>query len=270
MTRSTRLDLGEVDDRDRVLFGHVAVVELPEEGDHVLGALDLRVVLLDLARGALAQRLHLDLVDDRVEDLLPRAEALAGEHLHDHPLPVLAGLVAEADGDRLAPAPQLVGDDRRVEVEGVHRPGEGDEERPHHTASSESSLRARSAISALAPVGQEPRRLVEREPARRVDLVRVLGRDVAEAPAPVAEEVEADHLEDPLALPRVDVADVPELLDQAALDAGLLGHLPRGRVGGALAGPDQALRQRPDLLPARPDRGQPPAAAQPPDDDASR
>ena len=81
----------------------------------------LRVVVLDLARRHLAQRLHLDLVHHRVEDLLAHAEALPGQHAHDQPLAVLAGLVTEPDGCRLAPVPELVSHDRRVEVEGLHR-----------------------------------------------------------------------------------------------------------------------------------------------------
>jgi hypothetical protein len=43
-------DLGEADDRDGVVRRHVAVVELAEEGGHVLSAADLRIVVLDLAR----------------------------------------------------------------------------------------------------------------------------------------------------------------------------------------------------------------------------
>ena len=69
------------------------------------------------------ESLHLDLVDDRGEHPLPRTEARARQHLDDHPLPVLPGLVAEADRRRLASAPELFGHDRRVEVEGIHRVG---------------------------------------------------------------------------------------------------------------------------------------------------
>src|ERR1044072_2805981 len=43
-------DLGEADERDDVLFRHVPVVELPEKARHVLGAADLRVVVLALTR----------------------------------------------------------------------------------------------------------------------------------------------------------------------------------------------------------------------------
>src|SRR4029453_8827765 len=79
--------------------------------------------MLDLPRRELHQALHLDLVDDGVEDLLARAVALADENLDDHALLVLRGLVAEADRGGLSTRPQLVGDDGRVEVEGVHRGG---------------------------------------------------------------------------------------------------------------------------------------------------
>src|SRR5581483_11039436 len=66
-------NLAEADDRDRVLEGHVAVVELPEEARHLLRVLQHRVVVLDLVRRQLAEGLDLDLVDHRVEHLLARA-----------------------------------------------------------------------------------------------------------------------------------------------------------------------------------------------------
>ena len=114
------LDLAEPDHRDGVVRCDLAVVELTEEGRHVLGAANLRIVVLDLARGELAERLHLDLVDDGVEDAVTQAEACACEHLHDHPLPVFRRLVAQANRRRLATAPQLLGDDRGVEVQCIH------------------------------------------------------------------------------------------------------------------------------------------------------
>src|SRR5690348_13812606 len=113
-------DLGEVDDGDRGLLGHLTVVQLAEEVGELVDVPDLRVVVLDLARRDLLQLLHLDLVDDGVEDLLAHAEALAHEHAHDLTLLVLPALVAETDRRRLAVVAQLVGDDRGVEVEGVH------------------------------------------------------------------------------------------------------------------------------------------------------
>src|SRR5918995_311057 len=106
------LDVGEMDDRDGVRLGHRPVVELSEEGGHLLSPADLGVVLLELPRRTLAERLHLDLVDDRVEDLLARPVPQPGEHLDDHSLLVLTGLVAEANRRGLAPRAQLVGDDR--------------------------------------------------------------------------------------------------------------------------------------------------------------
>ena len=58
----------------------------------ILGPAHLRVVVLDLTWRELHQALDLDLVDDRVEDLLARAVALTDEHLHDHALLVLLDL----------------------------------------------------------------------------------------------------------------------------------------------------------------------------------
>src|SRR3954453_20630421 len=117
-------DLRETDDRDESVGLDLAVVELAEEAGHLVGASDLGVVVLDLPRRQLAERLDLDLVDHRVEDVLARAEADAAEDAHHHALLVLAGLVPEADRGRLPARPELVGDERRVEVEGVHRGGE--------------------------------------------------------------------------------------------------------------------------------------------------
>src|SRR5947209_5444968 len=64
----------------------------------------------------------------------------------------------------------------------------------------------------LALVCQQLRRLLQRQPAHLGDLVRVLGRDVSEPPGAIAEQEEADDLEDALAGPRVDVANVAQLL----------------------------------------------------------
>src|SRR5436190_18362958 len=109
---------------------------------------------------------------------------------------------------------------------------------------------------ALAGVGEEPRRLLERQPLYVGDLVRVLLLQIAEPARLVAEQEEADDLEDPLALPRVDVADVAEFADEFAAGPGLLLDLPHRRRLGLLPAPDPALRQRPQplRLPFRPDR----------------
>src|ERR687894_20459 len=76
---------------------------------------------------------------------------------------------------------------------------------------------------ALASVGEQSRRVVERQPARLLDLVAKYGRDVAEPAAAVAEEIEADDLEDPHPAAGVDVLDVAELAGRARLDPRLLG-----------------------------------------------
>src|SRR5882672_678958 len=95
-------DLREADHRDLVLLRDLAVVELAQEARHLVGPADLGIVVLDLARRELAEGLHLDLVDDGLEDALARAEADAAEHLHDHALLVLARLVTETNRRRLA------------------------------------------------------------------------------------------------------------------------------------------------------------------------
>ena len=124
-------------------LGDLAVVELAQEVRHLLGAADLRVVVLDLARRELVEPLHLDLVDHRVEDVLARAVAGADEHRDDHPLLVLARLVAEPDRRGLAVRAELGLDDRRVEVEGEG----GQPARIIRPSLSASRARARSAIS---------------------------------------------------------------------------------------------------------------------------
>src|SRR5215207_6349518 len=65
-------DLGEADDRDGVLERDLAVVDLLEEVDELLGAAELGVVVLDVARRELLDALHLDVVDDGVKQLLAR------------------------------------------------------------------------------------------------------------------------------------------------------------------------------------------------------
>src|SRR5579871_1614402 len=88
-------DLGEVDHRHQVVLRHGAVVELAQERGELLDVADLWVVVLDLAGRHLVQRLDLDLVDDRVEDLLAHVEALTGKDADDHPLAVLPGFVPQ-------------------------------------------------------------------------------------------------------------------------------------------------------------------------------
>src|SRR5206468_7638502 len=83
-------------------------------------------------------------------------------------------------------------------------------------------------------------------------------------PPRVPQQVEADDFEDPLAGPRVDVADVAELLVEPRLHTRLLGGLAECRLLGLLARADDALRKRPDprLLAARADRRHHPGPSQ--------
>ena len=101
----------------------------------------------------------------------------------DHPLPVLPGLVAKADRRGLAPRPQLVGDDGRVEVQRDRSAPA----RAYRLASARSN--PRRAVSrlgrhlALAAVGEESRRVVERQPARLGHLDLHPGRQLADPAA---------------------------------------------------------------------------------------
>ena len=174
-TRTSSDDLREADHGDGVVLGDLAVVELPEPVGELVGAADLRVVVLDLARRELAEALDLDLVDHGVEDLLALPVADADEHGHDHPLLVLRRLVAEPDRRGLALRAELVGDDRRVEVERVHR----------HAG----TIASPRALRAPWPSRARPGRRAVAAPRRAAasglgDLELHAGRQVAERPRP--------------------------------------------------------------------------------------
>ena len=98
----------------------LAAVDLLEEVHELLGAAELGVVVLDVARREVLDALDLDVVDHRVEELLARRVLVADGDEHDLVLAVLVPLVAEPDGRGLATALHLVGEDRRVEVEDLH------------------------------------------------------------------------------------------------------------------------------------------------------
>src|SRR3972149_10647132 len=97
----------------------------------------------------------------------------------------------------------------------------------------------------LTLVRQQPRSVFEREPAGLRHLVPVRLRQFAQPAAAVADEIEGDDLEDALARPRVDVADVAELPVQAPPGARLLLHLPERGLRRVIPGCDEPLRERP-------------------------
>src|SRR3954465_6887216 len=113
-------DLREAHDGDDVLHRHLAPVDLLEEVDHLVVAAELGVVVLDVPRRQVLDPLDVDLVDDRIEDLLARRVLIADRPQHGLVLLVLVRLVAEAVRRRLAPPLELVGEDRRVEVQDLH------------------------------------------------------------------------------------------------------------------------------------------------------
>src|SRR5439155_119520 len=93
----------EVDHRHRVIEPNQALtaVDVAEELDQLFVPAQLRVISLDLARGYIAQRLHLDGVDDRRRHLLARPEAPADrqpDHLSGF---ILVPLVPQPDGGGL-------------------------------------------------------------------------------------------------------------------------------------------------------------------------
>src|SRR5439155_24360655 len=86
----------------------------------------------------------------------------------------------------------------------------------------------------------------------------------AHAPRAVAEEEEAHDLHHPVAVAAVPVLHVAELLDQPAVDPGLLAQLAGGGIGGALAGVDVALGQGKDPPVLHPHGGHELASPEPP------
>src|SRR4051812_45379571 len=112
-------DLREADHGDRFVGRDRVAVDLFEKLDLVLETAELRVVVLDVARGELGDPLYLDIVDNRGEDLLAGTVAEADRDPDDLAALVLVALVAEPDRRRLATALELVDEDRRVEVENV-------------------------------------------------------------------------------------------------------------------------------------------------------
>src|SRR3954470_8520458 len=114
-------DRREAHDRHELVELHLAAVDLLEEVHGLVDAAELGVVVLDVARGKVRDALHVDRVDHGVEDLLPRRVLEADRDHHHVALLVLGALVAEPDRGGLAAALELVDEDRRVEVEDVHR-----------------------------------------------------------------------------------------------------------------------------------------------------
>src|SRR5919202_4247533 len=117
---------------------------------------------------------------------------------------------------------------------------------------------------ALAAVGEQLWSLSERKPSHLVYLVRRLRRELADPPARVAEQEEADDLENALSRPAVGVAHVAELLDEAPVCARLLQNLAHRGVARVFAWTDIPLRKRPEarLFPRRPDRSEDPVTFQ--------
>ena len=100
-----RLDRREADHRDGVVLGRRPGCRAGRESGQSSSVCRISGLSCSISFGdSSPSRLHLDLVDHRVEDVLARAEAGAGEHGDDHPLLVLARLVAEPDRRRLAVA----------------------------------------------------------------------------------------------------------------------------------------------------------------------
>src|SRR5581483_4274603 len=114
-------DLREPHHSHGVLQLHLAPVDLLQEVHHLIDSPELGIVVLDVPRREVPDPLDLDLINHRVEDLLPRRMLVADRDQDAVVLAVLVGFVAQTDRRRLAAAPQLVGENRRVEIEYAHR-----------------------------------------------------------------------------------------------------------------------------------------------------
>ena len=97
-------DVGEVDDGHQVVLADLAVVEAAQKR-HELVRWRSSEFWCWISRSETSPSGFTSTLSMTALKSAPRAEALADEHGDDHALPVLAGLVAEADGDRLAPVP---------------------------------------------------------------------------------------------------------------------------------------------------------------------
>ncbi len=120
------------------------------------------------------------------------------------PFRYFADLSPSADRRRLATGAQLLGDSGVVEVEGERR-----HRRPrNYRGSSSSSSAAFTAMSRSPLYASSAGPVRERKPSRVCDLDLHSSRQRADATAPRVGQEEAHDLEDALAVPRVDVADV--------------------------------------------------------------
>ena len=233
-------------------LGDLAVVELAQEVRHLLVPPHLGVVVLDLARRELVEPLDLDLVDHRVEDVLPRPEAGADEHRDDHPLLVLARLVAEPDRRGLAVRAKLGLDDRRVEVEGER----GQRGAGSYVCSLSSSASARVRPS-RARRGRRAAAAPRRAASQRTSATscrNASGMSPSRPPL-VADEEERDDLEHPLALPGEPVAACRRASRRSAR-ARPSPRRPRARGGLARSRPRRSVpsaapRARPAFRPGR-------------------
>src|SRR4029079_15414912 len=106
--------LGEADHGHEILLRNLAAIDLLEEVHGVLDPPELRVVVLDVPGRQLADALHLDFVDHRREDLLPRLVPVPDGDPDELSPAVFHALVAQPDGRGLPAALQLVYEDRRI------------------------------------------------------------------------------------------------------------------------------------------------------------
>ena len=196
-----------------------------------------------MSRGReVADALDLDGVDDGLEDLLPRRVLVADRHQNRLVLAVLVRLVAEADRGRLAAPAQLVGEDRRVEVEDLHGGGNPIGPEASRDRASAAISRSPACVSSRAACSSAIQR------ASSISWSTC----VSGSPAVVAEQEERDDLDDPPAVALVPVAHVAEAARRRArATPGLLAHLAQGGLLRGLVAVRVALGQRQHLRAVR-------------------
>src|SRR3954451_20567829 len=85
--RLTRANLAEPHNSDQILGRNVAVVNLLQEADFVLKQTKLRVVHLDLASSQIKDLLHINRVDNSLEN--PLASGILNTQGHQNHVPLL-------------------------------------------------------------------------------------------------------------------------------------------------------------------------------------
>jgi hypothetical protein len=109
-----------MDDRYLIVQTHRSTIDLGEKVDQFLVPAQLWVIPFDLARGDFRQAFCFDAIDNRGEDPVTDPEPLPNGNPDNLALLILALFVTEPDRRGLPALPERIGEQRGVEVQGVH------------------------------------------------------------------------------------------------------------------------------------------------------